>query len=300
MTVKPASSRPVAAAHSIDLANHVRHSGLSAELDRLFLAGAGIQPEDHGFELHYQPIVDLSGGGPRGFEALIRWHHPDYGPVSAQDLIDAAEDTGHILPLGDWVLRRALLDASVLGSAGADSRFVSVNVSATQLLTPGFAERTRDLIATVGVDPSRLVLEITESLAIGDTERIWDDFTDLRGDGIQVAIDDYGTGYASLAYLRHPVIDMLKLDRTFLDNITDQRGRTILQSVVTLTRSLGIDLVAEGIEDEATMAQLVELGCTLGQGYLFAPAMPLTEAVRWDQSRDLTRSATHRKRRTSR
>jgi EAL domain-containing protein (putative c-di-GMP-specific phosphodiesterase class I) len=251
---------------------------LQAELDQVFRGGA--RPSERGLALHYQPIVELASGAPRGFEALLRWHHPFHGPIPAQDIVQVAEASGRIVELGDWVLRQALIDASMFGSVGAQPPYVSVNVSADQL-EPGFTERTRDQIAAVGLDPSQVVLEITESRLVPDTEGIWDDLVELRRTGVQVALDDFGTGYSSLAYLRHPVIDMLKLDQTFLGGL-DDRSRTILRSVVELAGSLGIDLVAEGIENDATLSLLVDLGCTFGQGFLFAPAMPLADALRWE------------------
>ena len=150
----------------------------------------------------------------------------------------------------------------------------------TQVVTP----ELRAWIAAQAAagHPSRLVVEITESQIVHDDEHIWDDLAELRDLGIRVAIDDYGTGFASLAYLRHPVIDMLKLDRIFLAGVQQPRGRKILQSVIALTESLGIELVAEGIEDESTRSMLIDFGCTLGQGHLWAAAMPLAGAMEWD------------------
>jgi EAL domain-containing protein (putative c-di-GMP-specific phosphodiesterase class I) len=252
---------------------------LRAELDQVFRPGA--RPSERGLAVHYQPIVELASGVPRGFEALLRWHHPFHGLIPAQDIVEVAEASGRIVELGDWVLRQALIDASMFGSAGSQVPYVSINVSADQL-DPGFTDRTRGQIAAVGLDPSQVVLEITESRLVPDSEGIWDDLVELRRTGVQVAIDDFGTGYSSLAYLRHPVIDMLKLDQTFLGGLGDDRSRTILRSVVELAGNLGIDLVAEGIENDATLSLLVDLGCAFGQGFLFAPAMSLEDALRWE------------------
>jgi diguanylate cyclase (GGDEF)-like protein len=261
---------------------HGQTDDLHDDLDFALRNQNGGTPGDHGLAVHYQPIVELATRTTQGFEALIRWQHRSRGFVPAAEIIDLAERTDLIVPLGDWVLNRALVDAQALGSARSAPSYVSVNVSATQLLQPGFAERTRRRVAAAGLEPSRLVVEITESQIVQDDDHIWDDLADLRKLGIQIAIDDYGTGYASLAYLRHPVIDMLKLDRTFLAGIEQPRGRTILQSVVSLTASLGISLVAEGVEDEQTRSMLIDSGCTLGQGHLYAAAMPLSAAMEWE------------------
>ena len=259
-----------------------RLDDLHDDLDFALRNQNGGTPGDHGLAVHYQPIVELATRTTQGFEALIRWQHRSRGFIPAAEIIDLAERSDLIVPLGDWVLSRALVDAKALGAARSAPNYVSVNVSATQLLQPGFAERTRRRVAAAGLEPSRLVVEITESQIVQDDDHIWDDLADLRELGIQIAIDDYGTGYASLAYLRHPVIDMLKLDRTFLAGIEQPRGRTILQSVVSLTESLGIALVAEGVEDERTRSMLIDSGCTLGQGHLYAAAMELSAAMEWE------------------
>ncbi|HEY1489320.1 MAG TPA: EAL domain-containing protein, partial [Micromonosporaceae bacterium] len=157
--------------------------------------------------------------------------------------------------------------------------YISVNDSVAQLRLTGFADRIRSQLSGSPISPERVVIEITESQLVGDDEKIWDDLAELRETGLRVAIDDYGTGYASLSYLRHPVIDIVKLDRRFVDNIATERSRSLLRAVLGLTRELGLPLIAEGIEDETTRAALVELGCDYGQGHLFAPAMPLEQAL---------------------
>jgi EAL domain-containing protein (putative c-di-GMP-specific phosphodiesterase class I) len=262
---------------------------LEAELRELF--DGTIQPGRHGMAVHYQPILDLVTGATRGFEALIRWQHPLYGTVPASSVIGIAEGTGLIGSLGNWVLDRALRDAVTFGAAGMRSQYVSVNVSAAQLLAPGFTSHIRRQLVAVDIDPARLIMEITETLRLHDDNPIWDDLAKLRELGVRIAIDDYGTGYASLSYLRHPIIDLLKLDQTFLADIDDDRGRAILRSLIALTKRLGIELVAEGIEDETTRSLLVEAGCTLGQGHLFAPAMPLAEVLLWNPDKIAARPA---------
>jgi diguanylate cyclase (GGDEF)-like protein len=262
-----------------------RGRDLRTELDKLMHEDLASRPDDHGLTVHYQPIVDLSSGVTRGFEALPRWHHPTRGDIAAPEIIDIAESTGVIMRLGDWVLDRALNDAATLGAAGTVPRYVSVNVFAAQLIQPGFAERLRDQLGARGIGPKRLVVEITESRLMCGDERIWTDFSQLRDLGVRVAIDDFGTGYASLAHLRHPVIDIVKLDRAFLGHLDEARNRTIVESVIALTDRIGLDLIANGIENQTTCSALVELGCPFGQGQLFAAAMPKAEALRWNTRR---------------
>ena len=236
-----------------------------ALLDRLesVFQGSGLRsPPDLGFSVHYQPIVELVGRATRGFEALIRWHDPAYGQVPAAELIELAERSDLIVSVGDWVMRTALRDAGRM----TGSRYEGVNVAAAQLLEPGFAERTRRLIAVAGFDPARLVLEITESRVVEDHERVWEELADLRGMGVRIAIDDYGTGYSSLAYLRHPVIGMVKLDKTLLRGVTDLRSRVILRSVVALMRALEIDLVAGAADIGKQRHRRPLLRCPHGAG----------------------------------
>ncbi|HEY2793732.1 MAG TPA: EAL domain-containing protein [Micromonosporaceae bacterium] len=258
-----------------------RGSDLRAELERALRPAPGDGAADsRGLTMHYQPIVDLTTGRVSGFEALIRWEHPRRGTVKVPELIALAEHTGLILPLGEWVCARAFQDGHALAEVH-EGIYISVNVSVAQLRLTGFTDRIREQLASSPLEPSRVVVEITESQLVGDDERIWDDLAELRKTGVRVAIDDYGTGYASLSYLRHPVIDIVKLDRRFLDRIASERARALLRAVLGLTDELGLPLIAEGIEDEMTRATLLELGCAYGQGHLFAPAMPLPEALKF-------------------
>jgi len=241
--------------------------------------------------LHYQPVVELATGVTVGFEALLRAREPGSPsadraiPASASHLVRLAEDHGLIVQLGHWVLGQALRDARVFNADGARRPvFVGVNVSAAQLRQPGFVDDARELLTDVSIDPGLLVLEITESLLARDDERPWGYLADLRTDGVRVAIDDYGTGYASLSYLRHSGIDIVKIDRSFVQDGTSPRARLLLESVVTLTTRLGLAQVAEGIENESTRELLVQLGCRYGQGFLFAEAMPLPQAIEWAHS----------------
>jgi diguanylate cyclase (GGDEF)-like protein/PAS domain S-box-containing protein len=240
--------------------------------------------------LHYQPVVELATGVTVGFEALLRAREPGSPsgdrsiPGNASHLVRLAEDHGLIVQLGHWVLAQALRDASLFNLDPRRPVFIGVNVSTTQLRQPGFVDDARDLLASVQIDPGLLILEITESLLVREDERPWKYLTDLREDGVRVAIDDYGTGYASLSYLRQTGIDIVKIDRSFVQDGTSPRSRLLLEAVISLTTRLGLLQVAEGIESESTRDVLVELGCRFGQGFLFSEAMPLPEALEWSRT----------------
>jgi len=232
------------------------------------------------FTLHYQPIVELDTGHPIGFEALIRLPGVD-PPMSADDIVTTAEDTGLITSVGDWVLRQALADVATLNPPGTGRRrYISVNVSARQLRQPDFVETVRGHLAATGADPNLVVLEITENLLIDD-ERAWRFLADLRAGGVKTAIDDYGTGYASLSYLRQPDLDIVKIDRSFVTDLTMRRNQVLIEAVMTLCHDLGLTPIAEGVPDAATASILLASGCRYGQGFHYAPAMPPHEAARW-------------------
>jgi diguanylate cyclase (GGDEF)-like protein len=232
--------------------------------------------------LHYQPIVELETGQARGFEALIRYDRGAGPPMLPEELITIAENNALIVPLGDWIMRRSLADVAQLNVAAAqDPRYVSVNVSVRQLRQPGFADTVRAHLADAGVSPSLLVIEITESLLLSDEERAWQYLAELRRDGVRVAIDDYGTGYASASYLRQSAIDIVKIDRRFLNDLTSQRSRILLEAVLQVAANLGLEQVAEGVEDTYARDVLRLLGCRYGQGFLYAHPMPLAQASSW-------------------
>jgi diguanylate cyclase (GGDEF)-like protein/PAS domain S-box-containing protein len=233
--------------------------------------------------LHYQPIVELVSGRAVGFEALIRVEPDGDTPMSPRELITAAEDTGLITTIGEWVLGQALADAVKLNPPEtATPRYVSVNVSARQLRQPDFAGMVRAHMKATGADPSLLVLEITENLFVGGGDRAWAFLADLRRDGTRVAIDDYGTGFASLSYLRQPGIDIIKIDQSFLIDVPSPRSRALLRAVTDLCAELALDEIAEGVQDATSRDVLTEVGCRYGQGFFYAHAMPIDEAIGWD------------------
>jgi diguanylate cyclase (GGDEF)-like protein/PAS domain S-box-containing protein len=234
--------------------------------------------DEEQFALMYQPIVDLNTGLVTGVESLVRWRHPVRGVLGPYHFIEVAEESGLIVAIGGWVLRESL--AQFAGWRAADPsltlQYVSVNVSARQFRTPGFVDLVREALASSGADPSWLLLEITESLVLRDAENVVSDLRILREMGVRIAIDDFGTGYSSLSYLRQMPVDVLKLDKSFIDDIlgSDQQ-HTMVDTIVTLARNLDLAVVAEGIEDAGQRAALAGMGCPYGQGYLFSqPVWP--------------------------
>ena len=228
--------------------------------------------------LQYQPLVDLRRGDVVGFEALVRWQHPTRGLVPPLAFIPMAEETGLIVALGRWVLDAACRQAAVLnaadGASGGSRTFVSVNLSARQFTQGDLVDDIRRTLARTGLDPEALELEITESVLMDHSEAGIRTLSEIRNLGVRLVLDDFGTGYSSLAYLKHLPLDTIKIDRTFVAGIEDPADRSIVEAVVALAHGLGIGVVAEGIETEAQAEKLRELGCDLGQGYLFSRPVP--------------------------
>jgi diguanylate cyclase (GGDEF)-like protein/PAS domain S-box-containing protein len=230
------------------------------------------------FVVHYQPIVDLPTGRLTGVEALVRWNHPERGLLAPTTFIPLTETTGLIVPLGRWVLARACDQAAAWHRdiPGAEGMRVSVNLSPRQFQYAGLVDDVRLILAESGIDPRLVVLEITESLLMHDTDATISTLEQLRALGVRLAIDDFGTGYSSLSYLKRFPVDILKIDRSFIDGMTsDPEDATLAEAVVQLGRALNLQTVAEGIETADQRSALHMLGCEFGQGYLFArPAEP--------------------------
>jgi diguanylate cyclase (GGDEF)-like protein len=225
--------------------------------------------------LDYQPIVELATGTIAGFEALVRWR-PDGGRVlSPADFIELAEETGEIVPIGRWVLREACRQAREWQvRLGRPDLGVAVNVSAREFLEPDLVETVRETLADSGLPGTCLTLEITESVLMQRTEMTVRYLQDLRELGVRLAIDDFGTGYSSLGYLETFPVDILKIDRTFVAGLSSEASRPVLaRAIVELGRALNLELVAEGIEEPAQAQRLHQLGCRLGQGFLWAPPL---------------------------
>jgi len=254
-----------------------------AMVERLELRSALDHAVNEGrFLLDYQPIVDLVTDEPVGFEALVRWHHPVKGVVAPAEFIEVAEESGLIVPMGRWVLDQALHTVAQWRRNLPRTRqpYVSVNVSVRQFREPGFVDQIKQSLAYAGVPPQALMIELTETLLAGDHEAIWSDLAVLREHGVRIAIDDFGTGYSSLGYLRHRPIDVVKIDKLFIDDMVDiPQQRALVGGIVSLARSLGLTVVAEGIETRLHRDLLVGLGCTLGQGYHYSSPVDATEAL---------------------
>jgi diguanylate cyclase (GGDEF)-like protein/PAS domain S-box-containing protein len=251
-------------------------------LERLELRAALDQAvTDEQFMLQYQPIVDLEAGVPAGFEALVRWQHPTRGTIPPANFIEVAEESGLIVPIGRWVLRQALMTAGrwLRAVPGGRFRYLSVNVSARQFRARGFVDDVRQALADADVPPGMLLLEITESLLLRDDEQVRADLAALRALGVRLAIDDFGTGYSSLSYLRQMPIDVLKIDKSFIDDMANSKQqRAVVTAIVRLAQTLDLAVVAEGVEDRDQRDLLQHMGCPYGQGYLFAKPLPEHEA----------------------
>jgi diguanylate cyclase (GGDEF)-like protein/PAS domain S-box-containing protein len=252
---------------------------LRAELDQAIV--------DSAFTLHYQPIVDLATGRPRGLEALVRWQHPTRGMVPPLEFIQVAEECGLIVPLGEWVMRTAIEKAAGWHNRyAADPPYVSVNVSVRQFRAPGFVSRVLATLTDALLPANLLTVEITESLLLGDQESIESDIAVLRQAGVKVSIDDFGTGYSSLSYLHRVPVDTLKLDKSFVDTIsTSTHQLDLVRGIIQLAGTLRLDVVAEGIETVADQELLVDSGCAYGQGYLFARPLPDDQVDAWLDAR---------------
>ncbi len=229
------------------------------------------------FVLHYQPVIELESGRVTGVEALIRWIHPERGLVPPLDFIPLAEETGLIVTIGRWVLREACRNAVRL-----HERFptlldfhMAVNLSARQLSRPEIVDEVRDILAETGLEPSLLILEITESVMMQDMEMSIARLTELKSLGVRLAVDDFGTGYSSLNYIRRFPVDILKVDKSFVDGVNEGgEASALTAAVIELAGILNLKPVAEGIERADQLERLLELHCDLGQGFLFAKALP--------------------------
>ena len=224
------------------------------------------------FILHYQPIVALETGRTVGVEALLRWRHEERGTVPPLEFIALAEETGLIVPIGRWVLEEACAQARRWRDRfpAEPPRMMSVNLSARQLQDPGFVDAVAAALATSGLDPDELVLEITENVLLEHTEATVDRLAALRRLGVRIAMDDFRTGYSSLAYLHRFPIDILKIDRSFVEALAGGREEgALVRAIMKLGETLRLETVAEGIESARQVTQLRSMGCRLGQGYLF-------------------------------
>jgi diguanylate cyclase (GGDEF)-like protein/PAS domain S-box-containing protein len=238
------------------------------------------------FIVHYQPQLDDSDR-VAGAEALVRWQHPSRGLVSPLDFIPLAEDTGLILPLGQWVLDTACRQLAVWAARAETALLrISVNVSSRQFRHPDFVEQVLQVIKHTGADPRKLTLELTESLLVEDMEGTIEKMTLLKARGVGFSLDDFGTGYSSLAYLKRLPLDQLKIDQSFVrDILTNPNDAAIARTIVALAQSLGLGVIAEGVETEPQRALLAQHGCRSYQGYLFSPPVPIDQFESFIQAR---------------
>jgi len=231
--------------------------------------------------LHYQPTVDLATGEIAGFEALVRWRHPTRGMISPLDFIGIAESTGLIVPLGRWVLAEACRQAVAWGAGKTRRLKMAVNVSVRQFEHGDLSALVAEVLAETGMPVDQLCLEMTESVLLTDTDENLTQLQRLKALGVTLAMDDFGTGYSSLGYLRRYPMDILKIDRSFVDRLGgDREDEALVRTIVGLGKSLGMATVAEGIEEEVQLAALRELHCDYGQGYLLSRPLPADEAGR--------------------
>lgn len=219
-----------------------------------------------GFVLHYQPILEISNGEIQGSEALVRWRHPERGMIPPGDFIPLAEETGLIIPLGDWVLHKACHETA----QWPGSPQIAVNVSGCQFTPQGIETRVIAALAASGLDPARLELEITESVLINDEDAVLKSLVRLRNLGVKIALDDFGTGYSSLSYLRRFQFDRIKIDRSFVKEIASPSAAAIIKAVAGLASEMGIKVTAEGIETPEQLRLVRDYGCTHAQGFLFS------------------------------
>ncbi|MGE3530190.1 MAG: putative bifunctional diguanylate cyclase/phosphodiesterase [Steroidobacteraceae bacterium] len=219
--------------------------------------------------LYFQPQIDLASGKIIGAEALLRWQHPDHGMISPERFIPIAEETGLIVPMGDWVMRRACAEFNNWRAQGLMLKSISVNVAVPQLHSPEFVEKVTALLDSYQLKPGTLELEVTESTLATDMDKTIEILTQLSNSGVRLAIDDFGTGYSSLSYLQRLPIDVLKIDRAFMPQKFDGKDQVICDAVLALAHALNKTVIAEGVENAEQMLYLQHHGCQIGQGYFF-------------------------------
>jgi Amt family ammonium transporter len=237
--------------------------------------------EDGQMHLHYQPIISLASQRLMGFEALLRWEHPTIGNIRPDKFIPVAEESGAILEIGRWVMETASRQMRMWNEEFEleGNAMVSVNVSGRQLVETNFVEEVERVIARTGIDPQCLKVELTETVLMENADHVAAVIQQLRNMGVQVWIDDFGTGYSSLRYLQRFPISGLKIDKSFVDPLDGtSESAAMASTIVTLAQSIGVEVIAEGIEHAHQAEELVKLGCTSGQGYLYSKPISVAEA----------------------
>lgn len=229
------------------------------------------------FTIDYQPKIDLITGRTVGLEALMRWHHPEMGVISPAKFIPVAEETGLIIPLGEWILRRACEQNKYWQQKGFSPLRVSVNISVQQLKQPNLVEKIKEILTETEMEPRWLELELTESI-FADIDYVAPVLRRIRALGVQISIDDFGTGYSSLSYLKRLRVDIVKIDASFIKDITTDKGsRAIVKAIITFAEAFNLEVIAEGIENQAQLQALLDEGCNQGQGYLYSKPLSVKE-----------------------
>lgn len=230
------------------------------------------------FDLHYQPIVDLHHGAVVGMESLVRWQHPEWGMISPAEFIPLAEETGLIVPLGNWILKRSCMQNKEWQRQGFPPLVVSVNISAIQFHQSNFVQVVMDILQESGLDPSRLCLEITENVAMNNIAYIVETMQKLKALGVRISIDDFGTGYSSLSYLKRFHVHTLKIDQSFISDITsDEDNAAIATALIAMSQRLKIISLAEGVETTDQLHFLIAQGCKQIQGNVFSKPIPASD-----------------------
>ncbi|ARV61698.1 diguanylate cyclase [Nostocales cyanobacterium HT-58-2] len=230
------------------------------------------------FQVYYQPIVDIHSGQIIAAESLLRWQHPELGSVSPAKLIPLAEATGLIVPIGEWVLKNVCKQTKLWHDGGFPELRIAVNLSAHQLIQPDFSQKILKFLLANNLVPGSLELELTESMIMHDINTVIVTMKEVHSFGVKIAIDDFGTGYSSLSYLKELPIDTLKIDRYFIQDITnDSQKAAITTALIQMAHNLNLDIVAEGVETEQELDFLRQYSCDAVQGFLFSQPLPVAE-----------------------
>jgi len=238
------------------------------------------------FQLYYQPIIEIKDGRLAGFEALIRWKHPEYGLIPPIQFLSVMEDTGLILPVGIWIVERACHDLNELSKkyhkefGSSAPLFISINLSANQLANEEHMAQLANIFYNKEIDPACIKLEVTETVMIDELEQAKQILFTFQGQGFHVSLDDFGTGYSSLSHLQNFPVDDIKIDQSFISRmLSDHRSMQIVKASIDLAKALDLEIVAEGVESKEDVEQLINMGCSYCQGYYYAKPLPLSEAV---------------------
>jgi diguanylate cyclase (GGDEF)-like protein len=277
------------AMYKAKLLGKARHEVFAARMHEQALARLQLEADlreaiqHQEFELYYQPIISLKTGRIAGFESLVRWQSSKRGFTSPGEFIPIAEETGLIIPLGKWILQEACRQMCLWQQQFTNypSLLISVNLSGRQFSQPNLVEQIAEILKTTGLDKKSLKLEITESMVMDDVENTIILLHQLKELGLQLSIDDFGTGFSSFSYLHRFPMDALKVDRSFVSNMShSQKNREIVSTIIMLAHQLGMEVVAEGIETEIEMKTLQNLACEYGQGYFFSKPVPAEVATK--------------------